>query len=221
MKITTLLLILWTSKIALAQPAPDLPPPEIPKKDSTPAISACEAPAAAFLPTGYIFNALLPDAVYSYNLTAPVVALLEEDVKFRDQLVLPKKTKLVGTASTLHTLDRVNITWSLAVLPDGCELALAAIALSAEDGSAGIKGKLEEHKGSIAAHIALRSLLSAGTNAATMLSPVEGAVASGLANETNQQIVEDLSKVKSYESVYVRERTPIRVFVLRRFLRHG
>jgi type IV secretory pathway VirB10-like protein len=180
---------------------------------------ACPGEDVLFLPTGFTFPALLPDAIYSYNTAAPVIALLEDDVKFRRRIVLPRGTKLVGNASTLHTLDRVNLVWELAVLPEGCEFNISAIGLSADDGSAGIKGKMEKHEDSMAAQIALKGMLSAASVAATAAAPMEGAVAAGFTNEANQNLDQSISKVKSLESIYIHERMPIRIFVLRRFIR--
>ena len=183
--------------------------------------NSCPGPDAVFLPTGFIFPALLPDAVYSYNVEAPVVALIEDDVAFRGHVVFPRGTKLVGHASTLHTLDRVNLAWELAVLPEGCEFNITAVALSAADGSAGIPGKLEKHEDSIAAQIALQSMITGAQAAATGAGQVEGAMVSGFSNEGNQTLQQNISKVKSLESITLHERMPIRVFVLHRFIRVG
>ena len=172
-----------------------------------------------FFPTGFTFPALLPDAIYSYNTLAPVIALVEDDVAFGGRVVLPKGTRLVGDAGTVHTLDRVNIVWTLAVMPEGCEFPFTGLAMSAEDGSAGVKGKLEKHEDSIAATIALQSVLTGVQAAAAIATPIEGAVTSGFSTEANQMLGQNVSKAKSLESIYVRERTPIKVFVLRRFIR--
>src|ERR1019366_8914548 len=67
-----------------------------------PETRACPGPGVQFLPTGFIFSALLPDAIYSYNVAVPIVALIEDDVKFGGHLVLPRGTHLVGNASTLY-----------------------------------------------------------------------------------------------------------------------
>ena len=184
--------------------------------------SAMSAPVCpgdiAFFPTGFTFSALLPDAIYSYNTMAPVVAIVEDDIRFRDRIVLPKNTHLVGSAGTVHTLDRINISWTLAVTPEGCEFPFSGLALSAEDGSAGVKGKLEKHVDSIAATIALKSVLTGVQAAASIATPVEGAVTSGFSSEANAMLDQNVSKEKSLESIYVHERTPIRIFVLRRFI---
>ncbi len=201
----------------------DIPSPKskAPPAPVTPQMqaSACPDASALFLPTGFSFPALLPNAVYSYNTIAPVVAELEDDVKFRARVVLPRGTRFVGSANTLHTLDRVNITWQLAVLPAGCEFAFDGLSLSADDGSAGVKGQVQSHKGSVAAQVALKSALNVAGAAAAAAAPVEGALASGLTAQASQGLDETMTKVDNLESIYIHERTEIRVLVLRRFVR--
>jgi type IV secretory pathway VirB10-like protein len=182
---------------------------------------ACPGADDFFLPTGFTFPALLPDAVLSYNTLAPVNAVLEDDVKFRGRVVLSRHTRLIGVVNALHTLDRINITWRLAVLPEGCEFEFSGIALSADDGSGGVKGKVEKHADSVAAQVALKSILNGAQQAAAITVPVEGALASGFSSEANLMLDQNMAKVKSLESIYVRERTQIRVLVMRRFTRDG
>ena len=194
---------------------------EQPPKDQNKSMAA-SAPICpgdiAFFPTGFTFSALLPDAVYSYALLVPIVAVLEDDVRFRGHVVLTKNTHLIGSAGTVHTLDRVNVNFTLAVTPEGCEFPFAGLALSADDGSAGIKGKLEKHESAVAATIALQSVLTGVQAAAAIATPVESAITSGFSNEANQMLGQNVSKQKSLESIYVHERTSIRVFVIRRFI---
>ena len=182
-------------------------------------VPACPGADDFFLPTGFTFPALLPDAVFSYNTMAPVTAVLEDDVKFQGRVVLPRHTRLIGGVSVLHTLDRVNITWRLAVLPEGCEFEFPGIALSADDGSGGVKGKVEKHEDSVAAQVALKSILNGAQQAAAIAVPVEGALASGFSSEANLMLDQNIAKVKNLESIYIRERTQIRVLVMRRFSR--
>jgi hypothetical protein len=182
-------------------------------------VPACPPAAIPFLPTGFIFSALLPEAIYSYNTMTPVVAVLESDVKFLNRLVFPANARLIGNVSTVHTFDRANITFTLVVLPEGCEFPISAVALSADDGSSGVKGKLERHEDSLAAQIALKSALSAAQTGAQIAAPFEATLASNFTGEANQMVDQSISKVKSLESIYIRERTAIRVFVLRRFSR--
>ncbi|MBI5239130.1 MAG: TrbI/VirB10 family protein [Elusimicrobia bacterium] len=182
---------------------------------------ACPGADDFFLPTGFTFPALLPDAIFSYNTAAPVNAVLEDDVKSRGRVILPRHTRLIGGVNALHTLDRVNIAWRLAVLPEGCEFEFSGIALSADDGSGGVKGKVEKHEDSVAAQVALKSILNGAQQAAAIAVPVEGALASGFSGEANLMLDQNIAKVKSLESIYIRERTQIRVLVMRRFARDG
>ena len=177
----------------------------------------CPPVNIALLPTGFIFPALLPDAIYSYNTLAPTIAMVEDDIKFLGRVVIPKGSRLIGEATTLHTFDRVNIAFHLIVFPEGCESPLKGLALSADDGSAGIKGKVEKHEDSVAAQIALKAALTGAQAGAAIVAPVEGAVSSAFTNEAGQMLDQNIAKAKSLESIYIHERTQIRVFNLRRF----
>ncbi len=181
----------------------------------------CPPANTAFLPTGFIFPALLPDAVFSYNTLAPTIAVVEDDIKFLGRVVIPKGSRLIGEATTLHTLDRVNIAFRLVVFPEGCEAALNGLALSADDGSAGIKGKVEKHEDSIAAGIAMKAALTGLQAGAAIAAPIEGAVTSGFTNEASGMLDQNIAKAKSLESIYIHERVQIRVLNQRRFTREA
>ena len=177
----------------------------------------CPPVNITFLPTGFIFPALLPDAIYSYNTLAPTIAMVEDDIKFLGRVVIPKGSRLIGEATTLHTFDRVNIAFHLIVFPEGCESPLKGLALSADDGSAGIKGKVEKHEDSVAAQIALKAALTGAQAGSMIVAPVEGAISSAFTNEASQMLDQNIAKAKSLESIYIHERTQIRIFNLRRF----
>ncbi len=70
----------------------------------------------------------------------------------------------------------------------------------------------------------MQSFLSAANvaaSAASTVAPVEGAVASGVTSEASNNVSQNLNKTKSLESIDIKERTGIRVFVLRRFVLNG
>ena len=188
--------------------------PQIPQTEKQ---AMCPPVNIPFLPTGFIFPALLPDAIYSYNTLAPTVAIVEDDIKFLGRVVIPKGSRLIGEATTLHTFDRVNIAFRLIVFPEGCEAPLNGLALSADDGSAGIKGKVEKHEDSVAAQIALKAALTGVQAGTAIVAPVEGAVSSAFTNEAGQMLDQNIAKAKSLESIYIHERTQVRIFNLRRF----
>ena len=116
-------------------------------------------PAGPFLPTGTILRVTITNAIFSFNLATPVIAELDEDASFnKGGVVFPKKTRFLGQALVLKSHDRVNITFSLAVLPDGKEIKLTGLALS-PDGSAGIQGKVDKQKDSAIASAALKGAI--------------------------------------------------------------
>src|SRR5258708_34296151 len=43
-----------------------------------------------FLPTGFTFVAILEGAIFSYNLLTPVSAVADENIRYHDEIVLPK-----------------------------------------------------------------------------------------------------------------------------------
>ena len=153
-----------------------------------------------FLPTGTALRGAVENAIFSYNLEVPAVAQLESDAEYCNPLepevcygvVFPRKTRLIGKALILKSNNRVNISFYLAVLPNGDELPISAIALS-PDGSAGIKGKVKKHKDSMVASAALKGALSgAATVASLTANPVVGAAGEAMAQESVKEI--DLSR---------------------------
>ena len=93
-----------------------------------------------FLNTGSEIKATIRNAIFSYNLQTPIIAVVDVDAACTKNgyTILPKGTRLMGTADILKSDDRVNIHFSVAVLPNGREFAVSGIALS-PDGSAGVK----------------------------------------------------------------------------------
>ena len=100
-----------------------------------------------FLPTGFTFEAVIEGAIFSYNLLTPTVAIVDENITYLNDVVLPKGTRLIGVVQVAHSLDRINIDFQTVVFPNGQEIKINAMALS-PDGSAGVKGKVEQHKDS-------------------------------------------------------------------------
>ena len=163
-----------------------------------------------FIPTGFVFEAVLDTAIFSINLVTPVIAVLDEDIKYLSQVIFPRGARLIGDVSVVHSLDRVQIKFHTCVFPRGYEIPVKFMALSL-DGSAGIKGKVETHKDELAARVAMKSIVS-GVQAGAQLSPqtVEGAMALGLTQDALISL--DSKKPTKVKSIWVDERTPIQVF---------
>jgi type IV secretory pathway VirB10-like protein len=167
-----------------------------------------------FMPTGFTFNAILGGAVFSYNLTTPAIAVTDDDVVYQGEVVIPRGSRFIGSVGVTHTLDRINIDFMTCVFPDGQEIRLSAIALSM-DGSAGIPGKVEKHTDVVAAKVAMKAILNGVQTATSAAAPtVENSMVNDLTQQASQNI--DVPNVKTLESVYVEDRTPLKIFVRQR-----
>jgi hypothetical protein len=94
------------------------------------------------IPPGTTAYAELATAVFSFNTKAPAKAKLLQNIYTKEhKLVMPAGTIFLGTVSTIHSQDRVNIAFSQAVYPNGETYNINALALS-NNGSAGIKGQV-------------------------------------------------------------------------------
>jgi type IV secretory pathway VirB10-like protein len=169
-----------------------------------------------FLPTGFTFPVRLENAVYSYNVETPAIAVVERDVVYLRRVVIPVGTRAIGTVAVLKSHDRVLINFHTLVFETGDEVKLTGIAL-ALDGSAGLKGKVEAHKDSAVANTVLRSLVS-GTQAAldvSGVSPIASQATGGLAQEAVKEL--DTQRQEVNESITIEAETGLRVYIPQRF----
>ena len=169
------------------------------------------------LASGTKIPALLGDRVFSFNVDAPVVAVLSKDFMAGDKVVIPKGSKFLGDASVLKSLDRINVRFHLLVLPDGREIRVNALALS-EDGAAGIKGKVQKQTDMKMVKAIGESVLSMGAlflggrsqDPFSMQDQLELNVAQGLSDEARR----NLRSVNVEKSVTAEASKPIFVFLL-------
>jgi len=168
-----------------------------------------------FLPTGFTFPVRLENAVYSYNVETPAIAMVERDVIYLRRVVIPAGTRAIGTVAVLKSHDRVLVNFHTLVFETGDEVKLTGMAL-ALDGSAGLKGKVETHKDSAVANTVLRSLVS-GTQAALDVSggsPVASQATGGLAQEAVKEL--DTQRQEVSESITIEAETGLRVYIPQR-----
>ena len=169
------------------------------------------------LASGTKIPALLGERVFSFNVDAPVVAVLSKDFMAGDKVVIPKDSKFLGEANVLKSLDRINVRFHLLVLPEGREIRVNALALS-EDGAAGIKGKVEKHTDMKMIKAVGESVLSMGAlflggrsqDPFNMQNQLELNVAQNLSDEARR----DLRSVNVEKSVTAEASKPIFVFLL-------
>lgn len=93
--------------------------------------------------TGARIKAHLTNAIFSFNVTSPVIAIADENFSKIGKMFIPKGTQFIGEAGIVQSRDRVNIRFSTMVFPDGREMKIRAMALGL-DGSGGIKGKVDK-----------------------------------------------------------------------------
>jgi type IV secretory pathway VirB10-like protein len=168
-----------------------------------------------FLPTGFTFPVRLENAVYSYNTETPAIAVVEKDVVYRQQVVIPADTRVIGTVGVVKSHDRVLINFHTLVFTTGDEVKFAGMGLSL-DGSAGIKGKVETHKDSSVANTVLRSLVSGTQTALTVsgISPIASGATVGLSQEATKEL--DTQREAVTESISIDAETGLRVYVPQR-----
>lgn len=168
-----------------------------------------------FMPTGFSFPARLDNAVYSYNVETPAVAVVERPISFLGRIVIPAGTRVIGTVAIQKSHDRVLVSFHTIVFPEGDEIKLSGMALSL-DGSAGLKGKAENHKDSAVANTVLRSVVS-GTQAAldiTGVSPIASQATQGISQEALREL--DMEKQQVTTSISVDADTGLRIYVNQR-----
>lgn len=168
-----------------------------------------------FLPTGWSCPARLENLIFSYNTETPAVAIVERNISYLKRVVIPADTRIIGTVSVQQSHDRVLITWHTMVFPEGDEIKFTGIALSL-DGSAGLKGRVDQHKDSSVANTVLRSVVS-GTQAAldiTGVSPIASQATQGVSQEAIKEL--DVQKQQVTTSITVDADTGLRVYVNQR-----
>lgn len=169
------------------------------------------------LPSGTKIPALLQDRVFSFNVAAPVLAVLAKDFMVRDKVVIPEKSKFLGEASVVKSLDRINVSFNLLVFPDGTERRIHAIALS-EDGAAGIKGKVDKQTDKKVLKAIGESVLSVGTlflgGRSTDPFSLEDQLRINAAQNFADEARRDLREVKVEKSVTAEAYQPVYVLLL-------
>ena len=169
------------------------------------------------LPSGTKIPARLSNRIFSFNVAAPVIALVTRDLKWQEKVVIPKDSKFLGEASVLKSLDRINVKFETLIFPDGREMRVRAMALS-EDGSGGIRGKVDKHR-DMKTFKAIGETLLGGASlfvGGSGQSPynLEDQLRVNLASNLTGQAAQDLRSVKTEESVTVETDTSIQVILL-------
>lgn len=169
------------------------------------------------IPAGTKIPAILSDRVFSFNVAAPVTATLPKDFPVKDQVMIPKDSRFLGEVNVLKSVDRINVRFDLLILPDGRELRIRAIALS-EDGSSGIRGKVNKHTDTKVLKAVGETLLAGASLfvGGRRQDPynLEDQLRVNLAENLTNQAGQDLRSVKVDKSITVESGIPIQVMLL-------
>ena len=169
-----------------------------------------------FMPTGFTFPVRLKNAVYSYNVESPAIAVVDEEVQYLKRVVIPARTRVIGAVAVQQDHNRILITFRTLVFPDGSEVPFTGLGLSL-DGSLGIKGEVKTHKDSAVADTVLSSVVSGAQEAAMMttnINPVADSALSGLAGEATGELGRQRQKITT--SISVKADTGLEIFLPRR-----
>ena len=199
------------SKIAVFVRAPQEDPKAVSTKDRAEKLKLK-------IPSGTKIPAFLEDRVFSFNVEAPVLAVLAKDFLVQEKVVIPKGSKFVGEANVLKSLDRINVRFHLLVMPDGRELRVNAMALS-EDGAAGLKGKTQKYTDMKVLKAIGESVLSVGSlflgrGSSTDAFNLEDQLRLNVAQNLSDDAQRSLQGVKIEKSVTVEGGKPVFVFLL-------
>lgn len=166
--------------------------------------------------TGSKLKAHLANAIFSFNVTSPVVAVVDEDFVKDDEVVVAKGTQFIGDAAVQKSRDRINVRFSVMVTPDGKETRVSAMALSL-DGSGGIKGKVDRQSDksmfkSIGETLLAGSAIVLGNRGGAM--SLNDELRLNTARNLSDDARDSLNQIKIEESVSVEAYTPILVLFL-------
>ncbi len=166
--------------------------------------------------TGVKIKAHLANAVFSFNVSSPVIAVSDEEMQTHTDIPIPKGTQFIGEASVIKSRDRVNIRFSTMVFPDGEEHRIRAMALSL-DGSGGIAGKVDRDfdksllKATGETILAGASLVVGARDRAITL---EDELRLNTARNLTEDAEDALRQVKVEKSITIESHTPILILFL-------
>jgi hypothetical protein len=179
------------------------------------------APSKKYLlPTGFVFPVVTTGAIYSYLIESPCVCVVEFPVEYLGREMLPKGTRLIGTAKVYPNTNRIIINFQVMVFPNGQEMQFQGISLQDDpEGNfhlaLGVPGKEGKTRSKLPAQVLLGTLNAAASAAA----PAAGGIAAQGVTSAAQSIVGNMQQKLNYEPDYtvtVPKGTSIQVFNLQR-----
>lgn len=170
--------------------------------------------------TGARIKAHLTNAIFSFNVTSPVIAVADENFSKIGKMFIPKGTQFIGEAGIVQSRDRVNIRFSTMVFPNGREMKIHAMALGL-DGSGGIRGRVDKQTDKSILKVAGEiGLAGAALVLGTHNEPLS--LTDELRLNASRNLTDDaqnaLSEVKVEKSITVDAYTPLQILFLESIL---
>ena len=118
-------------------------------------------------------------------------------------VLIPHGSKLIGeyNSNISYGQNRMQVVWTRVIFPDSTSLDLGRMNGHAADGSAGLKGKVDDHWTSKIAGVALTSVLSAGlsvsqnrSNNSVLQYPSTGEVIGASVGQSASQLGQELTQ---------------------------
>jgi len=163
-------------------------------------------PKKYLLPTGFVFPVVTTGAIYSYLIESPCVCLVEYPVDYLGKEMIPKGTRIIGTAQLYPNTDRVLIKLYDLVFPNGEELRFTGMSLQDDpDGkyhlAIGVPGKKGKTSSKLPAKVLISTL---NTAAATLGSSAGGtlSVGTGAASTAINELTKDAGTKIDYTPDY-------------------
>ncbi|MBI4970243.1 MAG: TrbI/VirB10 family protein [Candidatus Omnitrophica bacterium] len=170
------------------------------------------------LSSGTLIPARVQGTIFSFNTKAPVICSVTKDIQQDGKLLIPKNSRFLGEADVIKSINRINVAFHLLIFPDGCEMRVRAMAVSA-DSSSGIKGRVNKHHDQRALKAVGETLL-AGASLFTGSLPsaepysLQDELRMNLAQNLTHEAAQDLKTERIDASITVENFTPIQVLLL-------
>lgn len=128
------------------QPGVQAPPLQPPQQPNPPRVVPPPPPSGIVLSEGSVIEAILTNRLDG-SANGPVNAMIVADVYVDRRKVIPKGSRILGTASRVQdqSAERLAIAFHRVLLPDGRSIALDKVPGLDQQGAIGVKDKVDRH----------------------------------------------------------------------------
>ena len=166
-------------------------------------LSGKEGAKKYLLPTGFTFPVVTTGAIYSYLIESPCICEVDIPVVYLGKEMIPRGTRLIGSAKLYPNTTRVIITFQVMVFPNGQEMSFQGVSLQDDpEGkyhlTLGIPGKEGKTKSKLPAQVLLGTLSTVASAAV----PVAGGIAAQGVSTAAQSLIGNAQQKINYQPDY-------------------